>query len=85
MVWPLVLVITLPKQLRQPRNVDGNPARPVLRQHLRLQRFGRVVAGVQVGERLAVGITDDITAGILSTGHGGGNRRGDSANRGTIR
>jgi hypothetical protein len=33
----------LPAQLWQPRDVDGNPSRFILGQHLRLQRFGRVV------------------------------------------
>jgi hypothetical protein len=49
--------------LRQPRDVDGDPPRFVLRQHLGLQRFGFVVSGIDVRERLPVGVADDITAG----------------------
>jgi hypothetical protein len=33
------LRIALPKQFRQPRNVDGDPPRLVFRQHLGLQRW----------------------------------------------
>jgi hypothetical protein len=40
------VVIGLAKQLRQPRDVDGDPSRLVFREHLCLPRFGVVVAGV---------------------------------------
>jgi hypothetical protein len=53
-------VIGLPEQFRQPRDVDGYPAGLVLLQHLCLPRFGLVVAGVDVGERLPVGVPDDV-------------------------
>jgi hypothetical protein len=45
------VMIHLPEQLRQPSNVAGDPSRLVFREHLRLQRFGRVVARVDVRER----------------------------------
>jgi hypothetical protein len=54
-----------PKQLRQPRDVDGDRPRLVFRQHLGLQRFGFAFSGVDVGDRLTVGVTDDIAAGDL--------------------
>jgi hypothetical protein len=50
------------QQLRQPRDVHGDAARLVLREHLCLPRFGIVVAGVDVHERLTVGVTDDLAA-----------------------
>jgi hypothetical protein len=34
------IAIRLPEQLRQPRDVGGDPPRLVLREHLRLQRLG---------------------------------------------
>jgi Tripartite tricarboxylate transporter family receptor len=43
-----LVALALPEQLRQSRNIDGDPPRLVLRQHLRLQSFGRVVARVQI-------------------------------------
>ena len=46
------------EQLRQPRDVDGDPPRLVLREHLRLQSFGRIVARIQIGQRLAVSVAD---------------------------
>jgi hypothetical protein len=48
----------LPEQLRQPRNVDGDPSRLVLRQHLSLPSLSFVVAGVEVGKGLPVGVPD---------------------------
>jgi hypothetical protein len=44
--WILV-ALTLPKQLRQPRDIDGDPPRLVRRQHLRLPRLGLVIAGIK--------------------------------------
>jgi hypothetical protein len=51
--------------LQQPRDVDGDPPSLVLSEHLCLPRFGLVVAGVDVGERLPAGIPHDIAAGHL--------------------
>jgi hypothetical protein len=56
------VAIPLSQQLRQPRHVDGDPASLILRQHLGLQRIGFVVPGVDVDERLAVGVADDVPA-----------------------
>jgi hypothetical protein len=36
------VALDLPQQLRQLRDVDGDPARLVVRQHLRLPSFGLV-------------------------------------------
>ena len=69
----------LPWRLRQPRDVDGDPPRLVLRQHLRLPRLGLVVAGVEVGKRLPVGVADDVAAGDRLGAPGWGNRRDGSA------
>jgi hypothetical protein len=55
--------VPLPKQLRQPRDVDGDPPRLILREHLRLQRLDLGLSRVDVGERLPVGVPDDIAAG----------------------
>jgi hypothetical protein len=52
-----------PKQLRQPRDVDGDPSRLVLGQDLGLPCLGIVVAGAHEDERLSVGVPDDIAAG----------------------
>jgi hypothetical protein len=60
--WRLV-ALTLPKQLRRPSDVDGDSTRLVLREHLGLQRFGRVLTQVQIGERLAAGVADYVTTG----------------------
>jgi hypothetical protein len=68
----------LPEQLRQPCDVDGDAARLVLRENLRLSCFVFVVARVDVNERLAVGVADDVAAGYLvgvpgrreTSGHG---------------
>jgi hypothetical protein len=38
---------------------------PVLREHLRLPGFVLVVAGIEVRERLPIGIPDDVAAGDL--------------------
>jgi hypothetical protein len=70
------IAITLPKQIRQPRDVDGDPPRFVFRQHLGLQRFGFAVTGIDVREPLPVGVADDVAAGgILSARQGAGKRR----------
>jgi hypothetical protein len=52
------IAIHLPKQPRQPRDVDGDPSRLVLREHLRLTRFGFVLSRVDVRERLPVGVPE---------------------------
>ena len=72
---PRSAVVLTVQQLRQPRDVDGDPPRLVLREHLRLQRFGIVVAGVEVRERLPVGIPDDIAARDLVGAPGSPNLR----------
>jgi hypothetical protein len=51
-----------PEQLGQARDVDGDPSRLVLREHLRLPGLGIVVAGVKVREGLPIGIPDDMAA-----------------------
>jgi hypothetical protein len=56
------VAIRFPEQLRRPRDVDGDPPRLVFRQHLRLPRLVLAVAGVEVRERLAVGVPDDVPA-----------------------
>jgi hypothetical protein len=56
------VALTLPKQLRRPREVDGDPPGLVVCQNLRLSRFGLVVAGIDVGKCLPVGVSDDVTA-----------------------
>jgi hypothetical protein len=66
------LALALAKQLRQPRDVDGDAPRLVLRQHLGLQRFGFTVSGIDVRERLPVGIADDIAAGWSSADRASG-------------
>jgi hypothetical protein len=53
----------LPEELRQPRDVYGDPSRLVLRQYLRLPRLVLVVAGVDVRKGLPVGVAYDVTAG----------------------
>jgi hypothetical protein len=60
--WFLV-VLAPRKQLGQPRDADGDPSRLVFRQHLRLPRFGFVFAGVEVRQRLPIGVPDDVSAG----------------------
>jgi hypothetical protein len=59
------IAICLPKQLRQPRDVDGDASRLILREHLGLPRLVFVVAGLEVGERLPIGVPDDVAAGHL--------------------
>jgi hypothetical protein len=48
--------IGLPKQLRQPRDVDGDPSRLILGQDLCLACLGIIVARVNVCDRLSVGV-----------------------------
>ena len=50
------------QEVRQPCDVHSNPPRLVLREHLRLQSFSRIVPRIQIGERLAVGVSDDVAA-----------------------
>jgi hypothetical protein len=47
------VALSLPQQLRQPRDVDRNPPRLVLRQQLRLKGLGRVVARIEIGPAAA--------------------------------
>ena len=53
----------LPEQLRQPRDIDGDRSRLVLREYLRLPGLIFVVAGVEVGKGPPVGVPDDVAAG----------------------
>src|ERR1700722_13070684 len=69
------VALGLPKQLRQPRAVDGDPSRLVLHQHLRLPCFDVGVARVDVRECQPVGVSDDITAGYRVGWRGAGKRR----------
>jgi hypothetical protein len=48
----LVLSRSRREQLRQPRDVDGDPSRLIIREHFCLPGFALVVPGVDVGERL---------------------------------
>jgi hypothetical protein len=66
----------LTEQTRQPRYVHSDPARLVLGQHFGLQRFGLVVPG-DIGERLSIGVSDDVAAGDLVGAPG----RGEAAVR----
>jgi hypothetical protein len=50
----------LPERLRQSRDFDGDPSRLVFREHFRLPRFGFVVPGVDVRERLPIGVPDEL-------------------------
>jgi hypothetical protein len=56
------VAIRLRNQLRQPCDVDSDAPRLILREHLGLQSFRRIVARVQIGERLAAGVADDVAA-----------------------
>jgi hypothetical protein len=51
------------------------PMRLLLRHNFGLQRFGLIVARVDVNECLAVGVMDDVATGILSSRLGGGKRQ----------
>jgi hypothetical protein len=62
------VVIRAAEHLRQPRDVDSDPSRLVLRQDLGLPRLVLIVSGVKVRERLPVGVADDVTAGDGSPG-----------------
>jgi hypothetical protein len=73
-----LVAIRPPKQLRQPRDVDGDPPRLILRQDLGLPCFGIVVAAVEVGEGLRVAVPDNIAARVGSARHGAGKRRDGS-------
>ena len=54
--------LALPEQLRQPRDVDGDPPRFVGGEHLRLPRLGLVVSRIDVRDRLPVGVSHDVAA-----------------------
>jgi hypothetical protein len=54
-----------PEQVRQPRDVEGDPSRLVVREHLRLPCIGLGLPTVEIRERLPGGITDNIAAGHL--------------------
>jgi hypothetical protein len=56
------LALALSQQLRQPRDVDGDPPRLVRRQDLRLPSLGLVLSRVQVGERLPSRVAHDVAA-----------------------
>jgi hypothetical protein len=58
--WSVALA--LPEQLRQLRDVDGDAARLVRGEHLRLARLALAIARVNEGERLPVGVPDSIAA-----------------------
>ena len=49
-------MLALPKQLRQPRDIDGDPPRLVFRQHPGLRGVGFAVLGVDVDEGLTVDV-----------------------------
>jgi hypothetical protein len=55
-----LLRLTSPDQLRQPRDVGGDPPRLVGRQCLRLMGLGRIDARIDVRQRLAGGVADDV-------------------------
>jgi hypothetical protein len=50
-----LVAIRLPEQLRQPHDVDGDPSRLVLGEHLRLPGLGLVLSRIEVRERLLDG------------------------------
>jgi hypothetical protein len=54
--WILV-ALALPEQLGQPRDVDGDAPRLVLRQHFRLQRLRLVLSRADVRKLLPVGVS----------------------------
>jgi hypothetical protein len=60
-----VLVATLPEQLRQPRDVDGDRSRLVVREHRCLSGFMLGLSTVEIRARLPGGVTDNIAAGHL--------------------
>jgi hypothetical protein len=55
--WILAALV-LPEQLRQPRDIDGNAPRLVLRQHL----LGLVLSRIDVRKFLPVGVSHDVAA-----------------------
>jgi hypothetical protein len=60
-----LVALDLPQQLGQPCDVRRDAPRLVGRKHLRLSRFVFVVPRVEVRERLAVRVADDVAAGDL--------------------
>jgi hypothetical protein len=52
-----------PKQLRQPRDVDGDPSRLVIREHLRLSGISLGLPTVEIRECLPGGVADDVAPG----------------------
>jgi hypothetical protein len=60
-----VLSFALPEQFRESRDVERDATRLVGGEHLRLPRVGFVVTAVELGQRLSVGVPDDITAAPL--------------------
>jgi hypothetical protein len=56
------VAVPLAQQLRQSRHVDGDPASFVFGKHLGLHCLGFAVSRVDVDERLAVGVMDDVAA-----------------------
>ena len=60
-----LVAIRLPEQLRQPRDVDGDPSSFVVREHLCLSGISLGLPTVEIRERLTGGVADDIAAGHL--------------------
>jgi hypothetical protein len=59
--------LTFPEQLWQPRDVNGDPSRLVVREHLRLSGISLGLPTVEICERLTGGVPDDIAAGQPSS------------------
>jgi hypothetical protein len=62
---PSRLILDLPHQLRQPRDVRSDPPRFVVREHLSLSGFVLVLARIDEHERLPIRVADDVAAGHL--------------------
>jgi hypothetical protein len=60
--WLDFVVGGLCQQLQQSRDVASDPPRLIRREHLRLPRLGLVLARVDIGQRLPVGVMHDIAA-----------------------
>src|ERR1700722_16604399 len=63
--WLCLLPLALPKQLRQPRDVECDAARLVGGEHLGLPRVGLALTAVQIGDSLTVRVTNNVAAGHL--------------------
>jgi hypothetical protein len=73
-----LVALRLPQQLRQPRDVDRDAPRLVGGEHLRLPRFVFVLAAVEVGKNLPIGVADNVAAGDLVGMPGRGEAAGGS-------